>query len=480
MKKCMKKIIASACLCLLIFAWGLCRAPAAGAMDLEWIGKFRQDSFDLTSQNISDEFIKFMRCNAGELHFGACRADADAPEFLFTPATLETLRKYHIIMVPGGEYDFFSKLVTLCEGKPHEEFTEFQQKHPLLAQEVKTIFETDICPYEITETELLYDRFMDAYISYELLFLSNEINFTRLPFSKKDSTTFAGDRPDKISLLADVIEAIEAKTPDNESKEYILMGHSFGGLNISDFLVELLDGHVPGTPENHLFANTTVRSWPADKKERIFRKIKGVVLLNTFVQGQRGTEVALYKLAREQKVSAADPVEHYINYVLGNYERYNETSDNTTIVNIYNDVLRSNRYRVNYYLQDKNSLQTVAGAPIKNAFDRIAQEKAVIAVGTWVPQFYPALRVEPNFIVHLSKTLWRQQGILNDGMVDSVSSIIPRPEVDFVLLPNLDHGALVLKPQVRGITIGHTYDQMPFIKTLLQRLGSRLAGLPAN
>ncbi len=99
------------------------------------------------------------------------------------------------------------------------------------------------------------------------------LSFTRLQFSQDDAPCFAGDRPDKVSLLADTIDKIEAQLAgsDNSSqKNYILLGHSFGGINIADFLVELLNGHVPGTPEHLMFANTTVRAWPAEKKERDF------------------------------------------------------------------------------------------------------------------------------------------------------------------------------------------------------------------
>jgi hypothetical protein len=65
-------------------------------------------------------------------------------------------------------------------------------------------------------------------------------------------------------------------------------------------------------------------------------------------------------------------------------------------------------------------------------------------------------------------------------MVDTYSTILPHDSVEFLLLPNLDHGGLVLKPQVRGISIGHTYDQLPFIKTLVKRLMTKVAEIPAG
>lgn len=475
----MKNHTLSACLYLLLLA-PLCCPGTAAAVAPEWIGKFRQDSFDLTSTGITSDFKKFMRCNGGKLPVGACSTDAAAASFLFTAETIKSLRNYHIIMLPGGDYDFFSQLITVCEGERDESLEAFLQRYPVLGQEVEDSLENNICPDDVINTELLYDKYMDAFVSYEDLFLANDIACTRLPFSKKVSTSAVGDRADKLSLLADTIDAIEEAATDNESKDYILMGHSFGGLNISDFLVELVNGHAPGTPEGSLFDNTTLRSWPPEKKERIFKKIKGVALLNTFVQGLREAEVKLYKLAQEEKIREKDPIAHYIAYVLEQHESFNAKTDNATRLNIFDLVLRSNRYRGNYYLKDKNSLLPVAGAPIAGAFDRIASEKAVIAVGVWVPPVLPALFVEPNFIVHLSKEIWRQQGILNDGMVNTVSSIIPRTEVEFVLLPRMDHGALVLKPEVRGITIGHTYDQLPFLKTLLQRLVKKISDLPPD
>ncbi len=474
----MKKSLLPACLSMLLFLAPVCFPKATAAVGPELIGKFRQDHFDLTSTNITSDFRKFMRCNAGTLPFGACTADAAADSYLFTSATIESLRGYHIIMLPGGDYDFFSQLITICEGERDDILEAFLQRHPVIGQKLIDSLEKNICSHDVKSTELLYDKYMDAFVSYEDLLRANEISCTRLPFSKKVSTALIGDRPDKVSLLADTIDAIEEAAPDNETKDYILIGHSFGGLNISDFLVELMNGHVAGTPEDRFFATTSLRSWPAEKKDRIFKKIKGIALLNTFVQGLRGAEVKLYKLAQEQSIQANDPIAHYIDYVLATGDSFNADTDNETRLTIFNDVLRSNRYRGNYYLKDQNAAAPVTGAPITQAFDRIATEKAVIAVGVWVPPVLPALFVEPNFIVHLSKKMWRQEGILVDGMVDTVSSIIPRTEVDFVLLPRLDHGALVLKPQVPGITIGHTYDQLPFVKTLLQRLVKKISTLP--
>ncbi len=99
---------------------------------------------------------------------------------------------------------------------------------------------------------------------------------------------------------------------------------------------------------------------------------------------------------------------------------------------------------------------------------------AIVSVGTWVPKYFQFAIVGPNVLVALSKAKWRQENIRNDGMVDSHASIIPRETVEYLVLPNLDHGSLVMKPMVAGISVGHHYDQMPFIKTLFKRLSTRM------
>ena len=155
------------------------------------------------------------------------------------------------------------------------------------------------------------------------------------------------------------------------------------------------------------------------------------------------------------------------------------TKENIQLHRIYHNTLLSNRYRGNYYLTDKNSVTPKTGTPIKDAFDRIAREKAVISVGCTVPKYFPHLIVGPNVLVESSKDKWKEENIRNDGLVDSFASIIPRENVEFVLLPNLDHGALVLKPSVAGITAGYNYDQMPFVRTLFKRLSSRMKEIEA-
>jgi hypothetical protein len=448
--------------------------------DFGKIGKDKKDAYDMTCTKISSTFKKFMGCNAGGRTHASCTTDFAAPDFLFDYKAIEELRTYHVIMLPGGDYDFFSELVTQCEGGESEDLEAFYARYPVLGAEIRSSVEKEVCPDYMDGVENYYDKYMDAYIEYELFFGSNDIAFTRLQFSKTNSPRYVGDRADKVALLANTIDAIEAGMSDNASKDYILMGHSFGGLNVTDFLMELAGAHVPGTPEDRLFADTPVRTWSAEKKERIFKKIKAVALINTFVQGLHSAEGPLRDIAKAQNLQTDDALEYYINRVLNNYSTEEFESDNATRNKIYHFVLRSNRYRGNYYLKDKNSAAAKTGTPIKDAIDRIAGEKAVIAVGCYVPRLLPEIFVQPNILVDFSKKLWRTEGILNDGMVDTYSTILPHDSVEFLLLPNLDHGGLVLKPQVRGISIGHTYDQLPFIKTLVKRLMTKVAEIPAG
>jgi hypothetical protein len=466
-------LLLSVCLAL-VFA-----APRNSlSADFGRLGK-NKEAFDTTSTNISATFKKFIECNAGGRSHATCTNDFAAPYFHFDYAAIEQLRKYHIIMLPGGDFDVFSELVTLCEEEKAEELQAFFDRYPVLGAEIKMSVEREVCPDYMNKTENYYDKFMDAYIEYEQFFGSNDIPFTRLQFAKHNSPKYIGDRADKLILLGDIIDGLEARYGDNNSKEYILLGHSFGGLNVTDFLMELAGAHVPGTPEDRLFAETNVRNWPAEKKERIFNKIKGVGLINTFVQGLLNADDQLQSIAESQNISG-DFMEHYINRVLNKYEEEEFESDNLTPNTIYHLTMRSFHYRTGYYLKDKNSAGQITGTPVQAAMDRIAAEKAVFSVGCFVPRLLPAFFVQPNMIVHFSKNVWRNDGVLNDGMVDTYSGILPRKNVEFILLPNLDHGALVLKPQVRGISIGHTYDQLPFIKTFFKRMMTKIQELPGN
>ncbi|MCX5903384.1 MAG: hypothetical protein NTV89_07910 [Proteobacteria bacterium] len=436
--------------------------------------------YDLTCKDISASFQKFMQCNSGKISRKICDADPDSAALQFSYNAVKELRNYHVIMLPGGEFDFFDELLGFCDGRDADDLEELFNMFPAMKADMESAVKDEVCPDYEQDFEDYYDALMDGFITYEMFLGSHDISFTRLQFSQDDNPYFAGDRAEKVSLLADTIDRIEGGYGANEfKKNYILIGHSFGGINITDFLAELLNAHVPGTPEYRMFEATTVRQWPAEKKERIFNKIKALALINTFVQGDRTEETLLLKTAKEQGITASDPVEYYIDYVLKHVQTEVFTKENIKLHQLYHNTLLSNRYRGNYYFTDKNSVTPKTGTPIKDAFDRIAREKAVISVGCSVPKYFPYLMVGPNMLVASSKDKWKEENIRNDGLVDSFASIIPRENVEFVLLPNLDHGALVLKPEVAGISVGHEYDQTPFVRTLFKRLSSRMKEIQA-
>jgi hypothetical protein len=447
--------------------------------------KFPKDTkgvYDLTCRDISSSFQKFMQCNSGKISRSICEADPAWNSLHFNYSAVKDLRNYHVIMLPGGEFDFFDELLGFCEGRTADDLEDLFNKFPLMKEDIELAMKEEVCPVYEEGAEEYYEEFMDGFITYVMFLGSHDIPFTRLQFSQDDNPYFAGDRAEKVTLLADILERLEIQYSALEpvqQKNFILLGHSFGGLNIADFLMELLNGHVAGTPEARMFELTSVRSWPVEKKERIFKKIKAIGLINTFVQGDRSEETLLLNVAKEQGLQASDPVEYYIDYVLKNFQTEVFTKENIQLHRIYNYALISNRYRSNYYLTDKNSTQPKAGKPVKDAFDRIARDMAVISVGCTVPKFFPHLIAGPNVLVEASKSKWKEENIRNDGLVDSLASIIPRENVEFVLLPNLDHGALVLKPSVAGISAGHHYDQMPFVRTLFKRLSSRMKEIQA-
>jgi hypothetical protein len=474
----MKKQNLVACGLILAAAVILILPLAASAADPGRLAKNKKENYDLTGSDISSTFMKFMKCNAGKLPHKSCVSDAASDSFLFNYGAVKKLRNYHVIMLPGGDFDFLDELMGYCgEGKESFDVQALFDSFPKLEEQVEQAFDNEVCPAYEQDPEMYYDTFFDAYLTYEQFLGSNDISFTRLQFSLDDDPCFAGDRLDKINLLAHTIDKLEAQQAgaDNASrKNYILMGHSFGGINIADFLVELLNGHVPGTPEYLMLANATVRGWTTEKRERIFKKIKGVALINTFVQGDFSGEAGLQNIAKQQNMQGDDYVQYYINRVITSHQSEVFDADNVTLHSMYHYALLSNSYRQNYYFTDKNAATAKTGTPIKDAFDRIARSMAVVSVGTYVPRYFPYTIVGPNVLVALSKGKWRRENIRNDGFVDSHASIIPREGVEYLVLPNLDHGALVLRPMVPGISVGHHYDQMPFIRTLFTRLGTRM------
>jgi hypothetical protein len=465
----MKHVLVSLCII------SACLLPASAQAQVHTF--YDTAFYDLTGNNISSTFNRFIRCNAGTVPASACSTDFASPYFLYDNATEEYLRDYVFVMVPGGEFDFFSELLALCEGDGRTPtFDQFARNHPEEAVILEQFLREKVCPHYEADYTNYYHTFMGSYQQYAAFFNERQIPRRWLVFSDREhASMYIGDRRDKLDLLADTIEAIEA---DNSTadKNIVLMGHSFGGLNICDFLVELVGGHMPGTPEHRLFENAEVRQWPAEKKERIFAKIKGAVFLNTFVQGDRSSETELEKIAVQEGLAETDPVQYYIDYMIEDYTAGRElATDNWDRILQY--TLRTARYRVNHYLQDRNAIPAGSTDAVQLAFDRIADSVAIVSIGSVVPRLFPALRVGENFLVHLSKHKWRTENTANDGMVDSFASIVPRDSVDYAIMMNMDHGTLVMKPHVPGISSACSYDQVPFIKTLLKRMESKMRAL---
>ena len=466
--KCIR-FIGKAVLFCFFYVTTLSTAGIAGNLD-------EKGDYELAGTDISDTFKKFMQCNADMRHHGLCSSDPESDGFLFGWNTALNLQKYHFILLPGGDFDFFEELLGICEGDLSEDLENFLKKKPVMGKEIELLLNNRICPTYNNDPHLYYHMFMGAYDSYLCFMSQYDIPVTRIDFSKSEPTEYYGDRVHKLDLLANTIDAIEEDngTGMQAQEGYVLIGHSFGGLNISDLLVELLDGHAFGTPEDKLFAGTIVRQWSAEKKHNIFNKIKAVVFLNTFVQGDKSPETRLKQIATEESIQVSDPVEYYIQYVLENYAAGN-LPDTQQWNGIRHFVLRSNRYRVNYYLQDKNIATAAPGSSIQNAFNTIAANITVMSVCNVVPRFLPDQQVGHNFIVHKSRANYKNKNGLNDGLVNTYGAIFPRNSTEYVVLENMDHGTLVLKPKVLGITTGYSYDQVPFIKTLLKRLEYRIS-----
>jgi hypothetical protein len=453
------KLLLGAFITILIPASSVCGQPSG-------------THFNLSAKDISLPFEKFMECNAGELSQSTCTANPAAAEFLFDNETIATMKKYQFIFVPGGDFDFFGELLGLCEGHPAGNFDAFIERHPALGKTVKGFILKNVCPSYKLNNANLYNKFMGAYQEYKDFFNYNKIPYKFLASYVNRPLAYIGDRAGKLDLLADTIDSIEAESGTQE-KRYVLIGHSFGGLNIADFLVELAGGHAPGTPEYKLFENTKVRNWHAKKKEKVFKEIKGAAFINTFLQGGAGPETQLKKMAEQNRLKSTDPVGYYIQYILENYPA-NRLPETPQWKQILDFTLISARYRIKYYLQDKNSLTPGTRKNIQAAFDRIADNIAIISIGCVVSQSFSEPRSDTNFLVFRSRKKWKQENLPNDGMVNSYATVFPRPSAEYAILYNKDHGSLVLKPQVSGISGGHSYNQIPFIKTLLKRMESKM------
>ena len=275
--------------------------------------------FERTGSNISFMFKNFMRANEENAPQEFWRLVPGSQSYLFDNATALFLQKYYFVLIPGGEFDAASELIKYCDnGSLSLDLENFFEKNPTTRDDVEAFLHEYICARpDMVNT--LYTTYLGTFKAYESFFASQGLPFTRLDYFAPAGPSHIGDRIGKLDLIANAIEALEAQSSSDsgtQARGYILIGHSFGGLNICDFLVELAGGHAPGTPEWKFFARTIVRSWSAQKKEKIFNKIKAAVLLNSFIQGNHSNEQRLLRIAEQEGNAGADPVEQYILDVL--------------------------------------------------------------------------------------------------------------------------------------------------------------------
>lgn len=444
----------------------LCLVPAS--VPAEWdTSDFIESGID-----ISADVERFMKCNRTLISQKTCEDLPRADEYLLDAQALERLRQYQFILMPGGDYDFFSELLGICKGASSEDIDDFREENPVGAFRLEQYVQRNVCPDYDADPDHLYNTFMGAYKSYISFMEENGIPVKRLGFSHEIQTEFVGDRIQKLNLLASTIDELEEDGVPDDMK-FVIIGHSFGGINTSDFLVELVNGHGSDTPEGRAFADTAVRQWSESKKAEIFDQVKAAVFLNTFVQGDKSSETAMLRIAESQGLKSQDPVGYYIDYVLQHYAAGSYPSE-TPWNKILHFVLRSNRYRVDYYLQDQNTLSGAGGTHVQDAFDAIADGVVLISVGCIVPRHFPALRVGATFIADQSREKYTMENEPNDGLVDCYGAMFPRESTEYAVLSGYDHGSLVLKPRVPGITNGKNYNQVPFIKTLLKRIDYKL------
>jgi pimeloyl-ACP methyl ester carboxylesterase len=434
--------------------------------------------FDQTGKNISRAFRAGMYCNTGDTPPVWAGVLPGVQHLVFDARCAAALQSSHVILIPGGEFDAVSELLRYCQdGTLPVELEHFFEKNPTTRRDIERFLQEYVCATP-DAVEVFYNTFLGTFREYEALLAAHAIPYTRLDYFAPQGPSRIGDRIGKLDLIADTIDAIESGAgSDNASgsRQYVLIGHSFGGLNICDLLVELAGGHAPGTPEWKFFAETRVRAWPALKKQAVLKKIKAAVFLNSFIQGNHSNERRLENIAAREGLSSADPVGDYLREVLARAGREDISTRDFIADEKTHLVLITARYRTGYYLTDSNN-PAGAGIPsVQNAFTLIAGSIPLLSVGCIVPRYAPYLQVGLNLLVYTSRDKWDAEHIPNDGAVNTYGGIFPRPAAEQVILRDMDHGTLVMKPDLRVITTGSSYDQLPFIKTLLAFLKDRLA-----
>lgn len=389
--------------------------------------------------------------------------------FVFDNQTAELLRSYHVILIPGGEFDAASELYRYCtEGSLPVELEGFFARNPTTKRDVEMFLEQYICS-QPDALRALYDALLGTFRAYKTELAALGIPATRIDYFDAEGPTRIGDRIGKLNLIARTIDQL-----DNGTRRFILIGHSFGGLNICDFLVELLGGHRPGTPEWKFFANTEVRAWSVQKKESVLSRIAAAVFLNSFLQGNLSNERRLEKKASAEGMEAPDPVGVYIQQVIERACRDDVDTETYIGDDVTHLALITARYRTGYYLAGRNTCDGSTTTAVTDALSTIARRIPLISVCCRVPPVAPYARVGINVLVYKSKEKWKEERRANDGAVNTYGGIFPRPEAYYVVFDEMDHGTLVMRPELRLVTSGSTYDQIPFIRTLLAAIASRL------
>ena len=425
--------------------------------------------FDRSGIDVSRAFRAALRYNKSTELVVPGPLRPELRQFIFDDQTAKLLRAYHVILIPGGEFDAASELYRYCtEGSLPVELEGFFVRNPTTKRDVETFLEQYICS-EPDALGALYDALLGTFRTYEAELAAWGIPAMRTFYFDAEGPTRIGDRIGKLNLIARTIDQL-----DNGTRRFILIGHSFGGLNICDFLVELLGGHRPGMPEWKFFANTDVRSWSIQKKKSLFGRIAAAVFLNSFLQGNLSNERRLEKRTSDEGMEDPDPVGVFIQQVIERACRDDVDTKSYIADEITHLALITARYRTGYYLTGRNTCEESPTQAVTDALSMIARHIPLISICCKVPLVAPYARVGINVLVYKSKEKWKEEYRANDGVVNTYGGIFPRPEALYAVFDEMDHGTLVMRPDLRLVTSGSTYDQISFIRTLLAAIASRL------
>ncbi len=77
----------------------------------------------------------------------ACVSDFASDSFLFNYDAVKKLRNYHVIMLPGGEFDFMDELMGYCgEGRQSFDVQSLFESFPRVEEQVEQAFQNEVCP----------------------------------------------------------------------------------------------------------------------------------------------------------------------------------------------------------------------------------------------------------------------------------------------------------------------------------------------